>query len=56
MDKELTNTKQENNNQSFTYRGFGDTLSDVVVYVGDNFVVNVENGNSECVDFEVHSF
>ena len=30
--------------------GSGNTLSDVI-YIGDNFTVNVEHGNSKGVDF-----
>ena len=39
-------------NVDFTYQGRGDTLSDVL-NVGDNFVVNAEEGNSEGVDFYI---
>ena len=52
VDKEVTNAKQQKNNQSFTYRGFGDTLSDVV-FVGGNFAVNVEDGNLEAAYFHL---
>ena len=50
-DKEAVDGETEKN-VDFTYQGRGDTLSDVL-NVGDNFVVNAEEGNSEGVDFYI---
>ena len=50
-DKEATD-KEAEKKEEFIYQRPGDTLSDVI-YVGDNFVVNAEEGNSEGVDFYI---
>ena len=50
-DKEATDGETENN-VDFTYQGSGDTLSDII-NVGDNFVVNAEEGNSKGIDFYI---
>ena len=52
-DKEAVDGETKKN-VNFTYQGRGDTLSDVS-NVGDNFVVNAEEGNSEGVDFYILS-
>ena len=54
-DKEATNRETEKK-EDFIYHGPGDTLSDVI-HVGDNFVVNAEEGNSEGFDLytKVHA-
>ena len=56
-DKEATEVEIENTQKDFTYQWSRDTLSDVG-YVGDNFFVNVEEGNIRGCRFlliEVHN-
>ena len=43
IDKEATD-KEAENKEDFTYQGPGHTMSDVI-HIGDNFVVNGEEGN-----------
>ena len=50
MNKKEIEAKLENVHEEFRYQGFGDTLSDVI-YIGNNFIVNAKDGNSNGVDF-----